>query len=240
MSRVVYGIRPVAELLRYPKRVKVLMVVEDFKGKTLQSLVDQAKAADIPVESRPRYVLDQMSEQAPHQGVLARASGVEYLTLDELLALPMREGVRRRIILALDQVTDPHNLGAMARAMEVLGGHGLVLMTRRSVHVTAAVCKASAGAVEHLPLAQVVNLSQALERCVRDGFTVLGLDMEGDVSIHDIPPTGDLVLVVGSEGEGLREGVRAACRHLVRIPMVGKVDSLNASVSVAIALSHWL
>ncbi len=240
MARIVYGIRPVAELLSYPDRVIKLLQLEDARSQAIMELTDLAINNGINVETVSRKILDSITKEGAHQGIVAKANDFPYVTLETLLETKAKPGVPRRLILACDEITDPQNFGAMARSMEALGGVGVVIMSRRSVEVTHAVCKTSAGAVEHLPIAQVVNLSNALDRAKKRGWMVVGLDMDGDLSAYDKLDAPDVVLVVGSEGKGIRRLVAENCDRIMSIPMRGRVSSLNASVSVGIAISRLL
>ncbi len=236
-TRLVYGIRPVAELLHYPERVIKILYNEKRTHGTIGELIDIAIESGINIEPVPKKVLDKLVPDGPHQGIVARANEYEYAALRHLFNV--RPPTNRSVILACDEITDPQNFGAMLRSLDALGGIGAITMKKRSVGVTPAVCKASAGAVEHLPIAQVVNLSRALNAAKEEGFAVYGLDMTGEYSVFSPPEDKKIVLVVGSEGKGLRRSIRETCDGFIHIPLVGHVDSLNASVSVAVALS-WL
>jgi 23S rRNA (guanosine2251-2'-O)-methyltransferase len=174
--------------------------------------------------------LTRLAGSSEHQGVVAEVDRYPYADADAMLATP------DCLIVALDQVQDPHNLGAVARSAEVAGATGLVIPSRRSASVTAAVAKASAGAVEHLPIAQVTNLAEWLVRAKDAGAWIYGADAAGDTSYVDADLSGKVVFVLGSEGAGLRRLVAERCDVLVSIPVRGKVESLNVSTSAAVLL----
>jgi 23S rRNA (guanosine2251-2'-O)-methyltransferase len=184
----------------------------------------------------PRSLLDAHAETGAHQGVAAVVSEVESIELDELLAVPLG-GPEPPFFLALDGVEDPHNLGALVRSAEAAGCHGVVLPRHRSAPLSATAVKSSAGALEHVPVAEVANLTRALERLRAAGLWCIGLDGEAESSLFDLDLADEPVcVVVGSEGTGLHRLVRETCDVLVRIPMAGQVASLNASVAGGLAL----
>jgi 23S rRNA (guanosine2251-2'-O)-methyltransferase len=176
-----------------------------------------------------------MVERGVHQGVAARLREFAYASLDDLLARATASG-RPPLVVVLDGLQDPHNLGAVIRSADALGVHGVVLPRDRSVGVTATVARASAGAVEHVPVARVTNLSRALEELKAAGLWVAAADPEADQVLWDARLDGPLAVVIGAEGAGVRPGVLKHCDLRLRIPMAGRVASLNASVSAALVL----
>lgn len=197
-----------------------------------------ALAADrrIPVEEVERDRLDERAQGLVHQGVVALAPPFAYADLDTVV-----EAAERPLLVALDQVTDPHNLGSIARTAEAVGAHGLVLPARRTSPVTPAAEKAAAGALAHLPVVQVTNLVRALRVLGERGVWSVGLDAEAELDLADSRLLGEsLVLVVGAEGRGLARLTAEACDQLVRLPMRGRVGSLNASVAAGVALFEIL
>jgi 23S rRNA (guanosine2251-2'-O)-methyltransferase len=179
--------------------------------------------------------LAQLCGGAVHQGIVLQTAAAETLDLDTLLA-GCRELAEAPLLVALDGITDPHNVGAIVRSAEALGAHGLVLPQRRSAGLTGSVAKVAAGALEHLPVALVVNLNRALESLREEGFRVVGLAEEGTVTLGQVDLQGPLVVVTGSEGSGLSLLTRRHCDQLVRIPLRGVTPSLNASVASALLL----
>jgi 23S rRNA (guanosine2251-2'-O)-methyltransferase len=185
------------------------------------------------VEARPVPELDKLAKGQRHQGVVPIAGSYSYLSFEELMTqLP-----EHSLLVALDEITDPHNFGAIVRSAVALGAHGLITLKHRAAPVTPVVVRASAGATEHARIARVANLAQTLDELAERGFEVLGLAAEGAIDLTALgPSSASRVLVVGSEGRGLRRLVREHCTQLVRIPMSGPIASLNASVAAAIAL----
>jgi 23S rRNA (guanosine2251-2'-O)-methyltransferase len=236
-AMVIEGRRPVIEALRGPRRVeRVVVAVGAAERGTLAELLDLAAKEGVPVETVPRSVLDGHAETGAHQGVAAVVSQFESIGLDELLAVPLG-GTEPPFLLALDGIEDPHNLGALVRSAEAAGCHGVVLPRHRSAPLSATAMKASAGALEHVPVAEVANLTRALERLRAAGLWCIGLDGGAETSLFDLQLADEPVcVVVGSEGSGLHRLVREACDLLLRIPMGGQVASLNASVAGALAL----
>jgi 23S rRNA (guanosine2251-2'-O)-methyltransferase len=236
-SMVIEGRRPVIEALRGARRVERVVVAAGVAERgTLAELLELAAKEGVPVETVPRSVLDEHAETGAHQGVAAVVSQLEPIGLDELLAIPLG-GTEPPFVLALDGIEDPHNLGALVRSAEAAGCHGVVLPRHRSAPLSATAVKSSAGALEHVPVAEVANLTRALERLRAAGLWCIGLDGEAESSLFDLDLADEPVcVVVGGEGAGLHRLVRETCDLLVRIPMAGQVDSLNASVAGALAL----
>ncbi|MEO1001608.1 MAG: 23S rRNA (guanosine(2251)-2'-O)-methyltransferase RlmB [Cyanobacteria bacterium J06638_7] len=205
-----------------------------FSPKFLQQL-REAKASGVLVEEVTWARLGQLTAGAVHQGIVLQTAAADTLDLDSLI-----EGCggigEPPLLMALDGITDPHNLGAIARSAEALGAHGLVLPQRRSAGLTGSVAKVAAGALEHLPVARVVNLNRALERLKQEGYRVIGLASEGSVSLEQADLEGPLVIVTGSEADGLSMLTRRHCDRLVTIPLRGATPSLNASVATALLL----
>ena len=222
---VVYGRNPVAEALVGRRRVRELFATE----RGLEALGPLPASAPRPQIVAPA-ALDDLAGSRDHQGVVGHADAYPYADADELLARD------RPLIVALDEITDPQNLGAVARSAECAGADGLVIPRHRSAVVTAAVCKASAGAVEHLPIAVVPNLADWLTRAQRPGLWCWAAAAEGTQRHTDVDLSDGAVLVIGAEGRGVRPRVRASCDGLVRIPLRGRIGSLNASVAAAVLL----
>jgi len=203
---------------------------------TLAELVALARDRGVPVETVPRSVIDAEARTGAHQGVLAVVAPLEPIGLDELLAVPLGSA-EPPFFLALDGVEDPHNLGALARSAEAAGCHGMIVPKHRSAPLSAVAVKSSAGALGHLPVAEATNLARALDRLRDSGIWCVGLDGGADASLFDLDLAAEPVcVVVGGEGDGLHRLVREACDMVVRIPMAGHVESLNASVAGALAL----
>lgn len=232
-ERLVLGPRAVRETLQ-SRRTEVHLVYVQRDGRVdLSALADDARRRGYRVEPRDRAELDALAGAERHQGAIAVVGAYPYVPLEAILT----EAPAPPLLLALDQITDPHNFGALIRSAVVFGVDGIVTLTNRAAPVTAAVVRTSAGATEHARIARVVNLARALAFLADEGLQVVGLDGAGPVRIDSLPdaPTGR-VLVVGAEGKGLRRLVRERCELLARIPQSGPVASLNASVAGAIAM----
>jgi 23S rRNA (guanosine2251-2'-O)-methyltransferase len=205
-----------------------------FSPKFLQ-LLREAKSSGVLVEEVTWARLGQLTGGAVHQGIALQTAAAETLDLPTLIEGCAAIG-EPPLLMALDGLTDPQNLGAIVRSAEALGAHGLVLPQRRSAGLTGSVAKVAAGALEHLPVARVVNLNRALDTLKQEGYRVVGLAAEGTVSLEEVDLEGPLVIVTGSEGDGLSMLTRRNCDQLVRIPLRGATPSLNASVATALLL----
>ncbi|TLM66134.1 MAG: 23S rRNA (guanosine(2251)-2'-O)-methyltransferase RlmB [Deltaproteobacteria bacterium] len=236
MTDFLYGVHPVREGLRGRRQPLELFVVEGAVNDRLQKLLDLAAERGVPVRRRRKADLDRLAGLPHHQGVVLSVEPYAYADVDDLLAAWRNSG-RPAFFLLLDGITDPHNFGAILRNADAAGCHGVVVPKDRSCPVTGAVDKASAGAVEHLPVCQVNNLARAIEQFKAAGVWVYGLSGEdADRTIYAEDLTGSVALVVGSEGEGLRQLTRKSCDGLLSIPMAGGVASLNAASASAVAL----
>lgn len=236
-QRYVYGVNPVLESLRaHAERVERLFVTEgQLAAKAAAEIFSRARDAGIRVERVPRERLAVMSDGGVHQGVVAELRGFDYVDLPDLLEVAEQSG-RPPLLVVLDGIQDPHNFGAIIRSAHAMGAHGVVIAKDRAVQVTGVVAKASAGAVEHCPIARVVNLSRALEELKEAGVWIAAADPHSNEPLWGARLDGPLALVVGAEGAGVRQGVLEHCDFRLRIPMLGQVGSLNASVSAAILL----
>lgn len=235
--RLVGGIHPVRELLRAGGEVQELLLAE---GREPDTAVDEvlalARDARVRVRRVDRGRLDEATDGLVHQGVVAVAPPFQTVTLAQVLDRADAAG-EPPLLVALDGVTDPHNLGSIARTAEAVGAHGLLLPGRRTASVTPVVEKAAAGALAHLPVAEVGNLARTIGELGERGVWSLGLAGEAEMELADHPLAGEAcVLVVGAEGSGLARLTRERCDALVRLPMRGRVGSLNASVAAAVAL----
>ncbi len=240
-ARYVYGVNPVLESLRaHPERVERLFITEGQLGaKAAAEILSRARDAGIRVERIPRERLASMAEGGVHQGVVAELRGFEYADFSELLEASQeaaRAGERPPLWVVLDGIQDPHNFGAIIRSAHALGAHAVVIAKDRAVPVTGVVAKASAGAVEHCPIARVVNLSRTLEELKEAGVWIAAADPHSTSPLWSARLDGPLAVVVGAEGAGVRPGVLEHCDFRLQIPMLGQVGSLNASVSAAILL----
>lgn len=230
MTRVLAGRRSVLEAMRANTKVRRIYTESNRRFPEVQ---EAAENLGIPVSTRDRAELDRLSEGVRHQGIVALAEAFQYWDLDDLAA----RASGTPILVALDQVTDPQNLGAIIRSAVTLGLDGLIVPKHRAAGITPAVARASAGATEHAAIARVTNLQRALLGLRQSGFEIIGLDANAKIDIRELEPrSSGRVLVVGSEGKGLRRMVRQRCNIVVHIPQEGPMDSLNASVAAAIAM----
>lgn len=236
-QRYVYGVNPVLEALRAkPEEVERLYLVEGQLGaRAAGELLSRARDAGIRVEKVTRERLASLAEGGVHQGVVLELRGFTYAELSDVLDAAKASGTPP-LVVVLDGIQDPHNLGAIIRSAHALGAHGVVIARDRAVQVTGTVAKASAGAVEYTRIARVVNISRALEELKEAGLWVAAADVEATEPMWSARLDGPLALVVGAEGAGVREGVLKHCDFRLRIPMGGQVGSLNASVSAGILL----
>jgi 23S rRNA (guanosine2251-2'-O)-methyltransferase len=235
--RVVFGVHPVEELLRArPRDISVLYVAEGTRSPEIDRVVRLARDRAVATEVRPRRLVADLAKAPAHQGLVAIAGEYRYAGLDEILgaAHAAREPA---LLLLLDGITDPHNFGALVRSAEVLGAHGVVISNRHAAPVTGTVVKASAGATERMRIAEVSSLLRTIDDLREGGLRVLGAAASPDTpALDSITLEGPVALVVGSEGQGMREAVARRCDGLFHIPQRGGVASLNASVAGAIAL----
>jgi 23S rRNA (guanosine2251-2'-O)-methyltransferase len=231
------GRRPVIEALRGRRPIDEILVASGAKvGGTLAEIVRLAQRTGVRVREIPRKELEERAKTRNPQGVIAQTSDAfAYVSVDDLLGRASASG-EAALLVALDGITDPQNLGALARSAEAAGAHGLIVPRRRTAPVREAAERASAGALEHLPVAQVANLARALEQLKDAGVWIAALDADADKTIYELPGEDALCLVVGSEGSGVSRLVLDRADHRVAVPMSGRVGSLNASVAGAIAL----
>lgn len=236
-ARVIFGVHPVEELLRArPKTVSVLYVAEGTRSPEVERVLRLARDRAIPVEVRPRQTVAELAAAPAHQGLAAVVGEYRYATVDAILDAAAAAG-EPSLVLLLDGITDPHNFGALVRSGEVLGAHGVVVSSRHAAPVTGSVVKASAGATERMRIARVPNLLRTVDGLRARGLRVLGA-APGPASpaVHEIDLSGPVALVIGAEGQGMREAVSRRCDGLFHIPQRGVIASLNASVAGAVAL----
>jgi 23S rRNA (guanosine2251-2'-O)-methyltransferase len=236
---LVYGKNPVLEALRAGREIKRLVVLASARDEPrLGEILAAARERGIEVEEAGRQRLDDIAHSDSHQGVIAYVGRRRYWELADLLDELGSEPAP--VLLVLDGIQDPQNLGSICRSAEAAGVAGVLIPRHRSAEVTPAVAKASAGAVEHLRIAMVGSLAQVIDRLKQEGYWTVGLAGEADTDYAGARYDGKLALVVGSEGEGLHRLVRQRCDQLVRLPMLGQVSSLNAAVAASVVLYEAL
>jgi 23S rRNA (guanosine2251-2'-O)-methyltransferase len=232
------GRNPVLESLRAGRRpARRLLLAEGVQEEgTVSQLVAAARAHHLKIQRVPRVELDRLAQHANHQGVALETGDYPYVTVPDMLSAAAAGG-EPPFLLLLDLLQDPQNVGTLLRTAEAVGVHGVVLQRRRAVGITPAVVNASSGAVEHLLVAQETNLNRTIERLKEDGVWFYGLELSPGATLYSVADlSGPLGLVVGSEGAGLRRLVRETCDVIIRLPMRGRVQSLNAAVAGSIAL----
>ena len=235
-GQTVEGRRAVLESLRAGRDIVRLIMVEDVDlGPQLQEIVMLASEKGIEVEAVSRKELEAQSQTKKSQGVIAVVPDPRYHDPEDLMVSADTDG-NAPLLVMLDGIQDPHNLGAIARTADAVGADGLIIPERRAVGITAGAVRASAGALEHVKVSRVGNLNRTIEDLKELGMTVIGLDADGDVEYTEIDFSGPVVLVVGSEGKGISRLVRENCDQIASVPMAGQLSSLNASVSVGIVL----
>ena len=229
------GRNALQEALRAGRTIDKVFIASGDTDKGLQRLAAEAKEAGAVVVPVDRRKLDQMSFTRSHQGVIALAAAHEYATIDEILEEAAARGENALIVIC-DELTDPHNLGAIMRSAECAGAHGVIIPKRRSVGLTATVAKASAGAMEYMKVARVTNINNAIAELKEKGVWVFGTAAEGSVPMYKANLTVPAAIVIGNEGDGMSPLVRKNCDVMVHIPMNGRISSLNASAAASILL----
>ena len=229
------GRNALTEALKAGRAIDKVFVAEGNTDRSLQRLAAQAKEAGAVVVPVDRRKLDQMSVSHSHQGVIALAAAREYFSVDDILETAAQRGEAPLIVIC-DELSDPHNLGAILRSGECAGAHGVIIPKRRSVGLTAVVAKASAGAVEYMKVARVTNISATIEELKKEGVWIFGTAAEGSIPMYEADLKGAAAIVIGSEGEGMSRLVREKCDVTVHIPMRGSITSLNASAAASILL----
>ena len=222
------------EVLKSGRDIEKIIVQKGNVEGTIRRIAGMARERGIVVQEAARQKLDEMSQTKNHQGVIAVVSEHEYAEVDDILRSAAEKGEKPFIII-LDNITDPHNLGAVIRTAECAGAHGVIIPKRRSVGLTAVVGKTSAGALEYMPVARVTNIARTIEELKKQGVWVACADMDGE-DYYDASLDGAIALVIGSEGEGVSRLVKEKCDFTVSIPMYGKISSLNASVAGALLM----
>jgi len=240
MPEYIWGRNPVLEALHSTRSVKRLLLAEGQRGAPVVStILEAAQQRHIPIESVSRARLDQLSHGAVHQGCLLIVEERKYADIEQILAFAAHKH-EAPFLLILDTIQDVNNLGSLLRTAEAVGIHGVILPEHRAAEVNATVVKTSAGATEHLLIAQETNLSRVIEALKKQNIWVVGLAGEAKMLYHQADLTGSLALVVGNEGKGISRLVREHCDLLIRLPMHGHINSLNAAVAGSIALYEAL
>mgnify|MGYP003571342678 CR=1 FL=1 len=232
---LIFGKNSVTEALKSGRSINKIFLQADNKSDFTKKIFAQAKENKIVVEFVNRAKLDKICGGKNHQGVIAFVAPVEYSTLEEILQLATEKNQPPFIIL-LDELEDPHNFGAILRTADAVGVHGVIIPKRRSVSLNSTVAKTSSGAAEYVKVAQVTNVAETLKKLRDLDLKIVGSDISAEKNFNDADLTGGIVLVIGSEGKGMRRLTKENCDLLVKIPMCGKINSLNASVAAAVLM----
>ena len=233
-EEIIEGRNVVLEALKSGRPVDKIFVEDGCQDGPILTIKREAKKRDAIIKYVSKERLDQLSETKKHQGVIAYIAAYEYSEVEDIMALAKEKGEDPFIIL-LDNIEDPHNLGAIIRTAHQAGAHGVIIPKNRAVGLTSTVARTSAGALNYIPVARVTNLSQTIDKLKKEGLWFVSADMDGDV-MYKANLTGPIGLVIGSEGEGVSRLVKEHCDINARIPMKGQIDSLNASVAAGVLM----
>ncbi|NTW05309.1 MAG: 23S rRNA (guanosine(2251)-2'-O)-methyltransferase RlmB [Peptococcaceae bacterium] len=231
-ENILVGINPITEALKGERPIDKILLSQEERGGRLGEIVGMAKEKGIPLIRVNKSKLDSITGDARHQGVMAYVAAHEYSSLEDILS----NGGENPLLLLLDEINDPHNLGAILRTAEAAGVDGVVIPKRRSVTLTPTVARISAGAIEHVPVARIVNMSQTIDFLKEQGLWIVGADANGSKNIWESNLDGPLAIVIGGEDKGLGRLISEKCDFLVSLPMMGKINSLNASVAAALIM----
>lgn len=232
MENKIEGRNAVLEALRAGKPIDKLYVLDGCPDGPVRTIIREAKKGDTIINYVKKERLDQLSETGHHQGVIAMAASYEYATVEEILEKAKEKG-EAPFIFVLDNIEDPHNLGAMIRTANLAGAHGVIIPKRRAVGLTSTVARTSAGAINYTPVAKVTNLKQTMEQLKKEGMWFVCADMDG-TPYYQMDLKGPMGLVIGNEGEGVSRLIKETCDFVASIPMKGDIDSLNASVAAGV------
>ena len=236
MPDIIEGRNPTIEALKSGRPINKILLAQNIgRHSTVAEILHLSQARGIPVEFAKRHVIDEASTTSAHQGVIAYAAVKEYVTLEDLLIVS-RKRKEEPFYCILDGIEDPQNLGAILRTAEASGTHGIIIRSRRAVGLTTVVTRASAGAVEYVPVARVSNISQTITTLKRSNVWVVGIDPAGEIKYTQVDFRLPTAIVIGSESKGISDLVQKRCDSLASIPMRGKITSLNASVAAALVM----
>lgn len=235
MSEIIVGRQPVVEALKAGTPIEKIVLLYGVKGNAIERIRQLAKQRGIAVAESNRQRFRELAEDATTQGVVALVATKDYIEVEDILAAARKRG-EPCFILVLDEIEDPHNVGALIRSAEAAGAHGVIITKHHSAMLNQTVAKTSAGASVHLPAAKVTNLAQTIDELKRAGLWIVGTTPESEKLYTEVDYKSPVAVVVGSEGKGMRKLISEKCDFLVRIPMYGKIDSLNASVAGALVM----
>ncbi len=232
MREIIEGRNPVIEALKSDREVTKLLVLDGSREGSIKKIISMASEKNIQINYVGKNKINSIAESDNHQGVIAYVSDHEYYELKDVVNMDAQND----LVIICDEITDPHNLGAIIRSADAAGASGIVIPKRRSVHVTPVVSKTSAGATEYVKIARVTNLNRAIDELKELGYWIVGADMDGDRHYFEADLKGKIGLVIGGEGKGVSRMVKERCDFVVKIPMRGQVSSLNASAAASILM----
>ena len=233
-GEMIAGKNPVLEALRSGREINKLWIAEGVKKAGINELLDLARERGVLVQFVPKKKVDQLTD-ANHQGIVASVAAYKYAELDDLFNAASAKNEDPFFII-LDELEDPHNLGSIMRTADAIGVHGIIIPKRRAVGLTAVVAKASTGAIEHVPVVRVTNLAQTVDELKERGVWIAGTDAKGSSDYRNMDATLPLAIIIGSEGRGMSRLLKDKCDFLYHLPMIGHVNSLNASVAAALLM----
>ncbi len=231
---IIEGRNPVIEAIKNDREIDKIMISNTSKEGSIKKIIGMAREKNIVIQNVDRHKLDEISTSHAHQGVIAMVSEYKYWELEDLIK-KAKDSDQDPFFIILDEITDPHNLGTIIRTADAVGAHGVIIPKRRSANITPVVAKASAGAVEYVPVCKVTNIVNTIKKLKDEGMWIAAADMDGQ-TFYEQDLTGSLGLVIGSEGFGISRLVKQNCDFTVKMPMIGNVTSLNASVAGGILL----
>lgn len=238
-EEIIIGRNSVAEALKSGRPINKILIAKGERSGSMREIIGTARKQGLVVQEVEPAKLDDLAKGQRHQGLAALAAPVAYASVEDILAKAREQGQPPFLVL-LDELEDPHNVGAILRTADAAGVHGVLMPKRRSCPLSSTVAKTSAGAVEYVPVARIGNIAQTLEQLKKAGLWIVGADMDGDKNYYEADLTGPIVVVVGSEGRGMGRLTKEQCDFVVRIPMRGEINSLNASVACSLMLYEVL
>lgn len=234
-QQYIIGMNPIIEAILANHYINKIYIAEGIQKAKIEKLTVLAKENNIFIQFVPRIKIDQLTESKGHQGIAATIAAYKYSDLHEVIKSSKKDGSLPLLIM-LDEIEDPHNLGSILRTADVVGADGIIIPERRSVGLTASIAKISAGAVEYVPVVRVINLAQTLETLKKEGFWIVGTDASSETYYTEIDYKMPVCLVIGSEGKGISRLIKEKCDFIVKLPMKGHINSLNASVAASIIM----
>jgi 23S rRNA (guanosine2251-2'-O)-methyltransferase len=229
------GKHPILEAMRAGRTINKIWIADNAQKHYSGPIIAEAKELGILVQTADRRKIDQMLEGVQNQGVIAQVAAYDYVEVDDILRIAEEKG-QVPLILILDEIEDPHNLGSILRTADCTGVHGVIIPKRRSVGLTATVAKTSAGAIEYVPVAKVTNIAQTIESLKKKGIWIAGADGDAKITVYQNDLTIPLAIVIGNEGSGIGRLIKEKCDFLFKLPMFGQINSLNASVAASVLL----